>query len=230
MSATQPAASERDGTREPLREHVRRMLVERMLTGELEPGARIKESVLAEELEISRTPLREALVKLESERLVTSSPGKGATVAALDPETGAELYELVAWFETSALLRSPIPDDDVLDELARLDELRAEAEGIHRGIELDTAWHDTLIARCENQQLAETVGQLRLRLYRYVYWTHTSNEQRAASVAQHQIMRSALADGDLARATQHLREHWEHGRRELKKNADFLAERFAEYD
>lgn len=230
MSATQPAVGETDDTREPLREHVRRMLVERMLTGELEPGARIKESVLAEELDISRTPLREALVKLESERLVTSSPGKGATVAALDPETGAELYELVAWFETSALLRSPLPDDDVLEDLERLDELRAEAEGIHRGIELDTAWHNALIARCENQQLAETVGQLRLRLYRYVYWTHTSNEQRAASVAQHQIMRSALADGDLARATQHLREHWEHGRRELQKNADFLAERFADSD
>lgn len=228
MSATLPSSTEAGESREPLREHVRQMLVERMLTGELEPGARIKESALSEELDISRTPLREALVKLESEGLVTSSPGKGATVAALNPETGAELYELVAWFETSALLRSPLPGDETLDELSRYDELRSEARGIHRGIELDTAWHNALIAGCENQQLVETVAQLRLRLYRYVYWTHTSDDQRAASVAQHQIMRSALAEGDLARATQQLREHWDHGRRELKKNADFLARRFAD--
>lgn len=236
LDANVPESLEHQAERRPgsnrvrLREHVRRLLVEQMLTGKLEPGDRIKESRLAEQFDISRTPLREALVKLESEGLVTSEPGKGATVAALEPSRGIELYELVAWLETSALLKSPVPDDEVLEALARYDGQRNEDDGIHRGIQLDTAWHNTLLAQCENQELVETVADLRLRLYRYVYWTHTSDQQREVSVVQHSAIRTALEQGDVATATQRLREHWDHGRRELEDNAEYLARRFSTQD
>ena len=57
-------------------DHLRRLI----LTRQLEPGQRLVQSELAEQLGISRTPIREALHKLASEGLVVFSSYKGASV------------------------------------------------------------------------------------------------------------------------------------------------------
>ncbi|MFV1964923.1 MAG: GntR family transcriptional regulator [Pirellulaceae bacterium] len=65
---------------------------ELILTRRLEPGERLTQSRLAEQLGISRTPVREALQKLASEGLVTFSPYKGASVAELSPSELDDIY------------------------------------------------------------------------------------------------------------------------------------------
>jgi DNA-binding GntR family transcriptional regulator len=45
-----------------------------------EPGQRLEENQLVEQLGIGRTPIREALLRLAADLLVESSPGKGYTV------------------------------------------------------------------------------------------------------------------------------------------------------
>jgi DNA-binding GntR family transcriptional regulator len=65
-------------------DHVYAALRERILTGELERGTRLRQASLAEDLGVSRTPLREALRRLASEGLVDLSPNRGATVSLLD--------------------------------------------------------------------------------------------------------------------------------------------------
>ena len=65
----------------PLRELIYDELKNRILTGKLEPGIRLMENTLADELGVSRTPVREAIRKLEKEHLVTIAPRRGAYVA-----------------------------------------------------------------------------------------------------------------------------------------------------
>jgi DNA-binding GntR family transcriptional regulator len=65
-------------------DHVYSALRERILSGDLPRGTKLRQASLAEELGVSRTPLREALRRLSTEGLVDFSPNRGATVTELD--------------------------------------------------------------------------------------------------------------------------------------------------
>lgn len=197
--------------RAPLREHVRRVLVKRLISGELEPEHAINESELASELGISRSPLREALVGLEYEGLVDSTPGKGFTVAPLEAEMAKELYELAGDLEALALDKSPIPDITTLDKLQELDQERKTSNGIERAVELDETWHDTLLAECPNSELLRLIDQVRLQLHRYIVAFHTDPDQHAQALRHHHNVLSALREDDLEEAAKQLKQHWLYG-------------------
>ena len=65
-------------------DHVYTALRERILSGDLPRGSKLRQVSLAEEMGVSRTPLREALRRLAAEGLVDFSPNRGATVSELD--------------------------------------------------------------------------------------------------------------------------------------------------
>lgn len=66
--------------RESTAAQVRRILSERILSGELLPGTRLRELHVAAELEVSQGPVREALRELEMLGLVHTEPYKGTSV------------------------------------------------------------------------------------------------------------------------------------------------------
>ena len=74
-----------------------------ILTGELEPGERIRIEQLAAAWHLSPTPLREAVRSLAHTGLVDLTPQRGATVAGLSPEEIASIYELRLLLEPRAL-------------------------------------------------------------------------------------------------------------------------------
>ena len=57
---------------------------EAIVTGELAPGSKIKDSELAEYLGLSRTPVREALARLVDTGLVEAKPGAYTRITTLD--------------------------------------------------------------------------------------------------------------------------------------------------
>ncbi len=68
----------------PLRMQVYEVLREAILTGKLDPGEKIIEVKIAEELNVSRTPVREAIRMLELEELIEIHPQKGIFVAGIE--------------------------------------------------------------------------------------------------------------------------------------------------
>ena len=70
--------------------------------GQLEPGERLLEDRLAEQLGVSRNPVREAMRALENTGLVEVQPRRGAYVATIDPERAVELLELRSVLEAFA--------------------------------------------------------------------------------------------------------------------------------
>ena len=65
---------------------------DRILTGAIGPGMRLRETALGAELGLSRTPVREAMRRLEQDGLVEHVPHRGAIVRSLNAQQITELY------------------------------------------------------------------------------------------------------------------------------------------
>ncbi|CCH76007.1 putative Transcriptional regulator, GntR family [Nostocoides japonicum T1-X7] len=76
-----------------------------LLSGELKPGQRVKETELAESLGISRPTAREAMNQLISEGSLVQEPYKGVRVAVSSPAVVLDVAEVRMPLETVAALR-----------------------------------------------------------------------------------------------------------------------------
>lgn len=65
---------------------------DRILSGAIRPGERVREVEVAEALGLSRTPVREAIRRLEQDGLIEHAAHKGAVVRVLDNQSVTELY------------------------------------------------------------------------------------------------------------------------------------------
>lgn len=207
-------------SRQPLRSQIRSHLVERLLSGDLEPGSQLNETQLTEELGVSRTPLREALLQLEFEGLLRSTPGKGFSVAPLDETEMVELFDVGIELESLALRMGGGVGDDQLQELR---DINAERRRILHDdgdrddlVRLDDRWHRILASTCDNDQLLELLRLVRNRLYRYVYAFEGQKEEVEEAIRDHEQVADALDEGDLERAVRLLREHWRTGENSMR--------------
>lgn len=194
--------------RTPLRADAHREILGLILQGDLGPGDRLRDTVLAERLGVSRTPVREALLRLEREGFIESQMGRGFSVRSLSETEVREVYPLVALLESRALHASrPLTEDQV----ARLDEIGhqlEEAEPLAR-IDLDTRWHRTLLEGCGNGHLLRMLEDLKRILFRYECSFMQVSSWVAESADEHRAIQAAALARDLPLAERLLETHWE---------------------
>lgn len=197
--------------RNALREDVRRLLRNRLIRGQLPPGVRLNESLLAQELGVSRTPLREALLQLQQEGLVDWEYARGFIARPLSAEEVREVYP-VLWTLEGLALRTA--GNDALARVPRLrllvgDLARATTELQAR--DLDNRFH-ALLTDCANRRLLDSIGQLKRASQRY--WTVflAGGRPPSDSVEQHTGVLDALVERGPGAAAIRLEQHWEAGR------------------
>ncbi len=152
-----------------LRNDVFELLLDRILTGGLAPGARLKDADLTAWLRVSRTPVREALGRLAALGLIRTAPNRFTLVA---PVLAAEVGGAVA------VLRRLYPDairdalvsccEDATLQLSLL-AARLEREPEVSPVETFQRLMLVVLGSLENQVLAETVEIVHLRVLRYLY-------------------------------------------------------------
>ncbi len=150
--------------RTSLAEGAYEVLVRAIVSGELAPGARIRDGELAEQLQISRMPVREALKRLELEGLVESIPNRETRVAPIRAERAAQAFPVIAALQAlGARLGVPAlstADDERMEALDR-DRTRALREGdVIAAIELDDAFHGVVLAAAANDELIRALERL----------------------------------------------------------------------
>jgi DNA-binding GntR family transcriptional regulator len=211
-------------SRKRLSSDVHQELLGQIVKGRYAPGQRLKDTELAEELGVSRTPVREALLRLEREGFISAQKHLGFSVKGLQESEILEVYPLVKLLECSALDSAALPN---AAKIARLTEigrcLKQEGSDPLRRIELDSAWHETLLEGSDNQHLKRILADLKRILLRYEYAFMQDDELVAESAAEHDAIADVLAAGDRKKAVKLLRAHWE--RCSEATLADFLSAR-----
>jgi len=143
-------------------------LREAILNGYFEPGEKLDQDLIAEELGVSRTPVREALKRLESEGFVEVRPHYGAFIAEVSRQDIREIYEIRTLLEAEVVRQvTPVIPEPVLDELERsLAETWAQfdAGDSAKHFENDVSFHETIISFAENKLLREILDSLTNRI------------------------------------------------------------------
>jgi DNA-binding GntR family transcriptional regulator len=178
-------------------------LRERILQGEIIPGAVLKERDLCEQLSISRTPIREALRRLCADGLAEARPRRSIIVSAFDDEELGEIFEVGIVLESfvAGLAAAKAGKDDV----ERLDAIVGEMEAlVGRGadaateayVKLDHAFHDAIASTARSPRIAQILRQtVSTRVLTNIFDRY-SVADFGTSVAQHRTIVRAIASGD----------------------------------
>ena len=153
-----------------------------IVSGQLEPGSRIRDGELAAQLQISRMPVREALKRLQSEGLVETIPNRETRVAPIRAERAAQAFPVIAALQALGT-RLGVPALTAADDrrMASLDRDRARAlreEDVIAAIELDDAFHGVLLAAARNDELIRALERLmpQIRRLDVLHFTQLARE------------------------------------------------------
>lgn len=196
-----------------------------IVIGEIEPGERLRESQLAQQLGVSRGVLREAMQRLEGLKLVRRTSNIGVHVVGLSQEDLYELYTMREVLEGMAarLAAENIRDDEIkalqalLDRHGRSSDLQ-QGDGYFQYF-ADEDFH-VFIARASRHSRLEKMlcNELyfQLRLYRYRSSSRPGRAKQA--FAEHQEVVAAIAARDPDRAEAAIRQHLRNALANLKWN------------
>jgi DNA-binding GntR family transcriptional regulator len=173
-------------------------------SGELQPGARLRETELAERFGLSRTPVREALKRLETQGLVAHEPHHGAIVSQLDYSGIVELYFLRETLEGAAARLAAVHatsvEIDVMKEMVDFDRnVLHDAQELARR---NRTFHHQLYLSSRNRYLIQMLENLRTSLVLLAGTTLAAPQRGGASVDEHHDLVAAIAahDPDAAEA------------------------------
>jgi DNA-binding GntR family transcriptional regulator len=181
----------------------------RILAGELEPGRRLRQEALAEQLGVSRTPLREALRRLSSEGLVEIRPHHGAAV------TPFTAVDMAAAFMARLLLEPPAArlaaEARTAGDLARM----RDAIATHRRADVpveetfaaNRAFHLAVVGASANSFLIRFAEQVWAAPLGFAIYSRQAEppERVLADAAEHEAIADAVDahDGERAEALMH---------------------------
>jgi DNA-binding GntR family transcriptional regulator len=199
-------------SRTVLREQVKELILARILSGEYQPGDRLVETRVAEELGISQAPVREALRDLELLRFIESEPFRGARVRAVTVEELSEIYPVRAALEEVAARAAALRIDSELEQLEQ--ELLAmwEAAGrgdLHAQSEHDVAFHRIIVEASGNSILIGVWNSLRIET-RTVITALKTGVDGFEIAEMHRPILEALRERDPEKSGTAIRDHVMH--------------------
>jgi DNA-binding GntR family transcriptional regulator len=189
-----------------LRDQALLLIRDAIVTGDLAPGAVVKDADLARQLGLSVAPVRTALARLADEGLVEAKPQSHTRVTPLVPRQVREAAVVVRAMQELAA-REAVPHltaDDVIAMRAANDRFAAALDGgdVDEAMAADDDLHAVLLVRCGNSAVVATVDRFtpairRLERRRFA----DAHGRRSVDLHERLIAACAAADADAAVAT-----------------------------
>ena len=198
-----------------LGESVQIWLRDAIREGRYQPGSRIREAEVAEQLDVSRTPVREAFGRLQADGLLILTPWRGAQVAELDRNQVVELYAMRRALEgTAAALAAQHASKAEIDLLFDLLEQDKAAGGdpLHHA-DMNRQFHQALYGAGHNRYLLKALNALGDSLSLLKSTTYEVSGRAATARTQHISIATAIKKHDPDDAEQAARAHIESAER-----------------
>lgn len=184
---------------------------ERILRGEYEIGEKIKESSIAQELNVSRTPIREAFRMLEEEGLLDYLPNRGCYAKGFTKRDVSDIYTVREALEEIAMVWAceRITDDEIanLEEQCELMDFYTQKRDVDKILSMNSTFHDIIYNSAGSRFLAQV-----LRSYKgYLDKTRKSVFYEESFLdriqEEHRAIFEAVKARDTERALEAIREH-----------------------
>lgn len=194
-----------------LRDQIYEHLKKAIITLELEPGQRIKDSDLAATFGVSRTPVREALKRLEDEGLVESSPGSLTRITPIGMKEAKHAFTVVATLHAlAARLAVPLLTDNEFAAMERENRKLQQAldvQDMTRAVEADDAFHQIVLDASGNREIELALERIIPKIRRLEFAKFGSLEG-LTSVEQHAAIIQACKSREVSAAAHLMEENW----------------------
>jgi DNA-binding GntR family transcriptional regulator len=193
-----------------MRDHIRDVLVSRILDGTYPAGTQLKELYLAREFDVSQAPIREALRELEGSGLVTSQRFRGTRVRGADFREMRESYELRTMLETRAIELAAPYSGQLIAELTRYlraMEAAAAAEDPEQYIDHSLLFHRRLVESGGNRTFLSVWDSLLWDIRGRIALRRLAEKGRSLKTLanMHRTLLRRMRAGDACGASQQLR-------------------------
>jgi len=182
-----------------------------IVMGQFQPGERLSEETLADQLGVSKTPVHDALGRLVADGLVQMTPYVGASVVRLSPRDVDEIYDVRETLERLAIqLAIAHVDETMLSELDR------ELAGFGRPLQqrefqhyfdVDNRLHYGIAQMSGNQRLVRFLDMLRNQSHAARYLSSRLPGRTDRSIEEHRAIIAALLARDARQAAETMQLH-----------------------
>jgi DNA-binding GntR family transcriptional regulator len=184
-----------------LRHHVLETLREAIITGRFQPGDRLVEEELCQQLGVSRGPVREALRQLEQEGLVVSFPYRATEVIGVTEEEIREVLMPLRLTLERFAFRHALPRLDAADfaTLAGLVATMREAAAagdLGRIVEADLHFHELVLERSQQMHCLQIWRTISPRVRAYFYRCGPRHSRLDEIADEHEDLLTAMRSGD----------------------------------
>lgn len=198
--------------RRNLSEEVVERLREALVRGDFAPEQPLKETQLAETLQVSRGPIREALVQLEREGLVILRKNRGATVARLSRQDLEEVYTLRIALECLAVKRAVERGSetafDAMEAVVKKLGSKIASISVQEDARLDIQFHDLLYRAAQHERLYRCWSDLKPQIYRLLLTRNVVNPDfRQTTIKNHSLILEVLRDRNPTTAADAITDH-----------------------
>ena len=182
-------------------------LAERIISGAIAAGSRLRQDHIAEEFGASHVPVREAFRRLEAQGLVVSEPRRGVRVAGFTLSDVREVAEMRAALEVLALRNAaPHLTKAILDQAEEANVACDKARNVEAWEEANRAFHRLIIAPCAMPRLLKSIDDLHTASARFLF-SGWRAEWEAPTDRAHSAILAALRAGQIDTAAAVLARH-----------------------
>ena len=215
-------------TEDTIAVRISKELADRIISGAIEPGSRLRQDHVAEEFSTSHVPVREAFRRLEAQGLAISEPRRGVRVASFDLGEVREVAEMRAALEVLALRHAaPHLTASILDQAEEATKAGDKSRDVRSWEEANRTFHRLILAPCNMPRLLSTIDDLHAASARFLFAAWRS-EWETRTDQDHRAILTALRQGNTESAAATLGRHVQWiGRKPVKTASGATREAFA---